>query len=228
MKKVAKYIVNILTAIVFLVLVLVIFAKVKMMVTGKDYFEILGYSMFNVATGSMEPAISKNDIVIIKLGSKYDVDDIVTFKKDNSYITHRVIMINNNNIITKGDANNTNDVDIKKDAVLGKVIKILPNAGVWQKTLTSPKVIIMFFITLLLFDFSFSYSGFKKDSTKEKKEKAKSTGIENLSKEELETIIDQINSAKTEKEIKNLEYTIGLDLASIQEKIKSSLDKGEK
>ena len=226
MKKVAKYIINTLTAIVFLILVLVIFAKVKMMVSGKDYFEMLGYSVFNVATGSMEPTISKNDIIIVKLSKKYEVNDIVTFKKDDSYITHRVITINDNNLITKGDANNTNDVEIKKDAVLGKVTKIFHNAGIWQKTFTSPKVIVMIFITLLLFDFSFSYNGFKKDSDKKKTSEKKD--IDNLSKEELESIYEQINKAKTEKEIKNLEYTIGLDLASIQEKMKTSLDKGEK
>ena len=227
MKRVAKYIIDILTAFIFLILVLVIFSKVKMIVSGKDYFEIFGYSVFNVATGSMEPTISKNDIIIVKLSDDYKVDDIVTFKKDNSYITHRVIMVNNNNIVTKGDANNTNDVDIEKSAVLGKVTKIIHNAGIWQKTLTSPKVIIMIFVTLLLFDFSFSYSGFKKEAPKEKSNQGK-IDIDKLSKEELKTIYDKINSVKTDKEIKNLEYTIGLDLSSIQEKIKNSLDKGEK
>lgn len=227
MKRVAKYIIDILTAIIFLILVLVIFSKVRMIISGKDYFEMFGYSVFNVATGSMEPTIRKNDIIIVKLSDEYNTNDIITFKKENSYITHRVIMVNDNNIVTKGDANNTNDVEIEKSAVLGKVIKILHNAGIWQKTLTSPKVIIMIFLTLLLFDFSFSYSGFKKDSPKEKLSQEK-IDIDKLSKDELKTIYDKINSVKSEEEIKNLEYTIGLDLSSIQETIKNSLDKGEK
>lgn len=225
MKRVAELIINGLTIFVFLVLVLVIGAKTKMLVTGKDYFEVFGYSIFTVATGSMEPTISQNDIVIVHPKDKYIVDDIVTFKKDKSYITHRVIMVNDNNLVTKGDANNANDVAISGSDILGKVIKILPNGGIWQKTLTSPKVIIAVFITLLLFDFAFSYKGFKKGQKNEQVEKI---DINKLSREELKSIYEKVNSIETEKDTKELEYTIGLDLSSIQKEIKSRLDKGEK
>lgn len=221
MKKVAEYFINGLTILVFCILALVIIAKVKMLVTGKDYFDIFGYSIFTVATGSMEPAISQNDIVVVHSKEKYSVNDIITFKKDKSYITHRIIMINDSNLITKGDANNANDVAINKKDILGKVIKIIPNGGIWQKTLTSPKVIITVFITLLLFDFAFSYKGFNK------KEDSGQIDVNKLSKEELKKIYEKVNSAESEKEIKELEYTIGLDLESIQKEIKSRLDKGE-
>lgn len=224
MRKVAEIFINVLTVIVFVLLAIIIFAKVKMLVSNKDYFEIFGYSVFNVATGSMEPTIKQNDIIIVKMTDKYEVDDIVTFEKDDAYITHRVITINDNNLITKGDANNTNDVAIAKSSVLGKVIKILHNAGVWQKILTSPKIIIMIFLTLVLFDFAFSYKGFKKEKVEDTSEKI---DINKISKEELEEIYKKVNSVKTEEEKKNLEYTIGLDLASIQKEIKSKLDKEE-
>ena len=224
MRKVAEIFINVLTIIVFVFLAIIIFAKVKMLVSNKDYFELFGYSVFNVATGSMEPTIKQNDIIIVKMNGKYEIDDIVTFKKDDAYITHRVIMINDNNLITKGDANNTNDVAIDKRSVLGKVIKVLHNAGVWQKILTSPKVIIMIFLTLLLFDFAFSYKGFKKSKSEDVTEKV---DINKISREELEEIYKKVNSVKSEEEKKNLEYTIGLDLASIQKEIKSKLDKEE-
>ena len=224
MRKVAEIFINALTVIVFAFLAIIIFAKVKMLITGKDYFELFGYSVFNVATGSMEPTIKQNDIIIVKMTDKYDVDDIVTFEKDDAYITHRVIMINDNNLITKGDANNTNDVAIDKKSVLGKVTKILHNAGLWQKILTSPKIIIMIFLTLILFDFAFSYKGFKKEKPEEVNDKI---DINKISREELEEIYKKVNSVKNEEEKKNLEYTIGLDLASIQKEIKSKLDKEE-
>ena len=224
MRKVAEIFINVLTAIVFVFLAVIIFAKVKMLVTSNNYFELFGYSVFNVATGSMEPTIKQNDIIVVKMHDKYNVDDIVTFEKDDAYITHRVIIINDNNIITKGDANNTNDVAVDKKAVLGRVIKIIHNAGLWQKILTSPKVIIMIFLTLVLFDFAFSYKGFKKEKVEESSEKI---DINKISKEELEEIYKKVNSVKTEEEKKNLEYTIGLDLASIQKEIKSKLDKEE-
>ena len=224
MRKVAEIFINVLTAIVFVFLAVIIFAKVNMLVTSKDYFELFGYSVFNVATGSMEPTIKQNDIIIVKMTDRYEIDDIVTFEKDDAYITHRIITINDNNLITKGDANNTNDVAIDKKSVLGKVVKILHNAGLWQKVLTSPKIIIMIFLTLVLFDFAFSYKGFKKEKLEETNEKI---DINKISREELEEIYKKVNSVKTDEEKKNLEYTIGLDLDSIQKEIKSKLDKEE-
>lgn len=224
MRKVAEIFINVLTVIVFVFLAIIIFAKVRMLITNKDYFELFGYSAFNVATGSMEPTIKQNDIIIVKMHDKYEIDDIVTFEKDDAYITHRVILINENNIITKGDANNTNDVAIDKNLVLGRVIKIIHNGGLWQRILTSPKVIIMIFLTLVLFDFAFSYKGFKKEKPEEPSEKI---DLNKISKEELEEIYKKVNSVKTDEEKKNLEYTIGLDLASIQKEIESKLDKEE-
>lgn len=226
MKKIAEIIVNILTIVVFCVLVVVIFAKVKVLLSGNDYFDIFGYSFFNVATGSMKPEINQNDIIIVKSFDNYVINDIVTYKKDNDYITHRVVMVNDNNLITKGDANNTTDSAITMDDVLGKVVKVLPNAGVWQKTLTSPKVVIMVFITLLLFDFAFSYKGKKNENDKTIKNEPK-IDINKLSHEELNAIYEKVNNVTSKKEKQNLEYTIGLDLSSIQKEIKSKLDKGE-
>ena len=230
MRKVAEIIINILTIIVFVILAIMIFAKVKMMVSQKDYFEVFGYSVFNVATGSMEPTIKKEDIILVKRMNDYQQDDIITFVKEGSYITHRIISIDGNNFITKGDANNTSDPAIPKDIVLGKVLHIFPKAGIWQKILTSPKVIIMIFITLILFDFAFSYKGFKSDKTKVKTEKiddGNKIDINSISKEELEAIYQKVMSADSEEDKKNLEYTIGLDLSSIQKEIESKLDKGE-
>lgn len=224
MRKVAEIIINVLTIFVFVLLAIMIFAKVKMMISKKDYFEVFGYSVFNVATGSMEPTIKQNDIVVVKMTDQYKADDIITFKKDGSYITHRIVAINENNIITKGDANNANDLAIDKKAVLGKVIKIFESAGIWQKILTSPKVIIMIFLTLILFDFAFSYKGFKKEKKIEPNDKI---DINKISKDELEAIYEKVVSVKTEEEKKELEYTIGLDLDNIQKEIRSKLDKGK-
>lgn len=214
MKKVVRVIINFLTILLFVILLLVIGFKVRMLITGSDCFEIFGYSFFNVATGSMKPTINENDIVIVKKNASYDSNDIVTFKKDGSYITHRVVVVSGDSLITKGDFNNTNDVIISKTDVYGKVIKIVPNGGVWQKTFTSPKVIFMIFVTLLTFDFAFSYKGNKKSSK---------IDLDKLSREELKIIYDKINSSDDPSIKENLEYTIGLDLTSIQEEIKSRM-----
>ena len=132
LKKIFKILIDILTLIVFIILVLIIFFKVKMMLTGKDYYEFFGYSLFSVATGSMEPVIKQNDIIIVHKDDNYKLKDIVTFKSDKAYVTHRIVSKRGNTIVTKGDANNTKDVAIETSDIIGKVVKILPQAGVWQ------------------------------------------------------------------------------------------------
>lgn len=229
-KRIAKIVVDILTAFVFCVLLLVIFAKAKMLFTGNKYIELFDYSIFEVVTGSMSPTIKENDVIIVKKSDKYDVGDIITYSSENAYITHRIVSISDNFIITKGDANNTQDKAISYNDVVGKVIKIYSNFGIWKKIFSTPKILISIFATLVFFDFAFSYKG--KD---EKKVKSKDNAekVIKLTDEERQEIIDEIASkilSSIDKIIvdskneniksndKNLEKTQVLDLESILEK----------
>ncbi len=240
LKKVLKTIVDILTLLVFLVLILIIFTKVKMMFSGKTYFDFFGYSVFSVATGSMEPTLKQNDVILIKKKDSYKVDDIVTFKSDDSYVTHRIISKKGNDIITKGDANNTKDVGIKEEDIIGKVIKIYSNAGIWQKVFTTPQIIIMIFVTLILFDFAFSYKGFKQKQNVKIVDKIKDVKLEEVNKKEeapkmsdLEIVelykkTDMVKNGEDvkfdKKEKEFLNYTIRLDLNELQKEIDNKMN----
>ena len=181
-KKILKTIVDILTLSVFLILIIIIFSKVKMMFSGKNYFDFFGYSIFSVATGSMEPTLKQNDIILIKKEKDYNVDDIVTYENEGNYITHRIVTKRGKDLVTKGDANNTKDVPITIDDVIGKMVKVYPNAGIWQKVFTTPQIIIMVFVTLILFDFAFSYKGFKNKKNAELVEKIKHINLKEVNK----------------------------------------------
>ncbi len=239
-KKIFKIIVDILTLIVFLVLIVIIFSKVKMMFGDKDYFDVFGYSIFSVATGSMEPVINQNDIIIIKAQKDYFEDDIVTFKSEKAYITHRIISKRGNTFVTKGDANNAKDVAIEKDVIIGKVVKVLRKAGVWQKIFSSPKVIIMIFVTLMLFDLAFSYKGIvKKQNTKlvnkvpdvklEEVKKLEDSPqmtdkeiVELYKKTDMVKAGEDVKFDKKEKEFLN--YTIRLDLSELKKQIDEKMN----
>ena len=222
LKKVANFIVNVIMALVFLILLVVIVIKLNMLVSGKNYFLINGYSIFCVATGSMEPTISQNDIIIVKQSDTYKVDDIITFIKGEEFITHRIVSINDETVTTKGDANNAVDVAISRDKIIGKVVKIYYNMGVWQKILTTPSIIIMIFITLLLFDFAFSYKGFNKKKVDTKK-KDDSYDISNLSSEDIKKIMDSMDKDNNKENDTNLDYTVRLDLSRIQKEIENKI-----
>ena len=70
----------------------------------------------------MEPFLKVNSFVLIKETNNYDVNDVVTYKKNNEFITHRIIKIDNEEVIAKGDANNNEDDPINKKDIVGKVI----------------------------------------------------------------------------------------------------------
>lgn len=96
----------------------------KQMTNGELINKIVGFGILKVESGSMEPSISVGDILIIKECREYDVNDIVTYNVDNNYlVTHRIIRKENEQLVTKGDNNNTEDSKkIRKENIEGKVI----------------------------------------------------------------------------------------------------------
>ena len=216
-KKVIKFVINFFTVLIFLILLLTIYAKINMITSGKNYFELFGYSFFKVTTGSMDPTIKENDIIIVSTNETYNVNDIITYRDDANFITHRIITMDGNTLITKGDANNATDQEVNKSDVIGKVVKIFSGLGIWQSIFTTPKVIVALFVTLILFDFAFSYKG--KENKNKKVEKEKNEEIKNFDK-----------NKKSEENNETIEedYTIRLDLNAIRKKIDSNIENEDK
>ena len=135
--------------ILILILFVLLYFLAQLKLFGKQYINFAGYTIFQVVTGSMEPVIKTSDIVIVKLTKDVNEDDIITYKSDNNFITHRVININDNEIITKGDANNTSDPPITEEVIVGKVIYIISNVAVWIKVFKDPKVALTLVISII-------------------------------------------------------------------------------
>ena len=112
------------------------------------HISFFGYQMFTVISGSMQPTIKVGDIILIKKQDNYFVNDIVTYKSDNNYITHRVVEINDLNVVTKGDYNNALDDPIHVSNVVGKVVLILNTSCIVRNT-SKP----LFWIVLVIFGF---------------------------------------------------------------------------
>lgn len=158
---VIEKIVNILIFVVILAILFCVYNIFSLKVLGNDYVNIFGYSFFEVATGSMSGSIEISDAVIVKIDEEYEVGDVVTYRSGNDFITHRVIEDSGDYIITKGDANSSADNPIDKGLVLGKVVHVFNNVGVWKSVLLTPKVIILVFATLFTFSILFAYNGKK-------------------------------------------------------------------
>ena len=93
------------------------------------------YYAVAVASGSMEPEISKGDIVIVdKNYNEINVGDVLAYKHDQKVIIHRIYRIIKTDdeyfIYTKGDANNDYDkYKITEDLFIGIVKIKIPLIG---------------------------------------------------------------------------------------------------
>ena len=94
-------------------------------------------------------------IVIVKLTDDVKENDIITYKYKEDFVTHRVIEIKGDEIITKGDANTSKDDPVAKKDVLGKVVFIISNVAIWIKVLKTPQVIIAILVTIIAIKFLF-------------------------------------------------------------------------
>ena len=127
LKNVVRWIVNILTVFLLLILLLVIYGKCILMFTDNKYPNYFGYTLFEVASGSMEPTLYIDDVILVHITKdNLKVNDIIAFNNENAIITHRIVFIDGDTLTVKGDNNNTIDVPINKDQVIGKVIKVFP------------------------------------------------------------------------------------------------------
>ena len=119
-----------------------------------DFF---GIKTFSIVSGSMEPTINIDDIVIIKKVDKKELtkDDIISFKINNEIITHRIIDKELKNgilfYITKGDNNEVPDIhNVKYSQIEGKYIGKIPKAGKILTLLKNKKIFFTIIILLIL------------------------------------------------------------------------------
>ena len=109
-----------------------------------------------VLSGSMEPTLSVNDLVIVKEQDSYQVDDIVVYQERNHMVIHRVISVADEVLQTQGDANNVADEPISLTCVKGKMIAQVPSVGVVIQLLKAPiGFLTLFAIALYLMELSF-------------------------------------------------------------------------
>jgi len=152
MKIIKRIIAVLITVILLIILSFNLFNFISIRILGNELPTINGYALLEVISGSMEPKISKGDIVVIDTKvKKYKVNDIITFKDVNgSFVTHRIVEINDSELITKGDANNTIDEAIDKDMIIGRYVYQINGIGALIKSLRSPFILGMILVIGIL------------------------------------------------------------------------------
>lgn len=170
-KKIFRWIFDIILFIILAIALIMAYNHVQVNIRGNTYTTMLGYSAFEVATGSMSNTIEIGDVILVKLiepNEPVSENEIVVFTQDTTLVTHRIIKINGDQIITKGDANNKEDDPITRKQIIGKVVKIIPNVKMWKEIILTPKVLIPSSISILLLWIFFSYDKEKNVKTTNK------------------------------------------------------------
>lgn len=140
--------------ILCIILIPILIVNVTMIIKGKTNPDkvpnFLGYSPMIVLTGSMEPTIKENDLIVIKTVDPAELkeQDIITFfdpaSKNNSVVTHRIVRINRAEdgsltFTTKGDFNDAEDIDaVPADNLIGTYKFRLPGLGWVAMQMSTP------------------------------------------------------------------------------------------
>lgn len=101
---------------------------------------LLGYRIYEVVSGSMEPEIPIGSAIYVKGTEPEEIreGEIIAFMRNSSVITHRVEenRFVEGEFITKGDANSQEDVmPVDYDSLIGKVTCHVPMLGTLMSVL---------------------------------------------------------------------------------------------
>lgn len=146
--------------------------------TGQKLVMPFNKTIAYVLTGSMEPTIGVNDLIVVEKTNDYEVNDIVVYQCEGKLIVHRIYSIDGDTVITLGDANGDSyDDPIHINAIQGEVVDIIPFLGLVLKILKHPITIVLILslaITLLVLSYkkeeNKEISDLKKELEKLKKE----------------------------------------------------------
>ncbi len=116
-----------------------------------------------VLSGSMEPELSVGDLLIIARQDSYEANDVVVYQTGRTSVVHRIVSIDGDTVITKGDANNAADAPILLSNIKGEVACVIPLAGHIIRIIKTPiATLILLILAVWLLE-----SSFKKDKKKE-------------------------------------------------------------
>jgi signal peptidase len=146
-RRIMKISLLVMLCAILLVNLYIITARV---VFKKDLPKVFGFAQIIVISGSMEPAIKVGDLLIIHEQDSYKVKDMVTFRQDKRFVTHRIIELRNDEVVTQGDVNNVPDEPIKLFQVEGKVFLRIPRVGDFILFLKTPFGILMLSLAAIL------------------------------------------------------------------------------
>lgn len=111
-----------------------------------------GVGLATVESNSMQPALSRGDLLVVGQETEPAVGDIVVYQDPSiGLVVHRVVALDGDLVTTQGDANNTADVPFDRSRIVGHVVAAVPVLGLLVAALKTPAgVLVTLALALLL------------------------------------------------------------------------------
>jgi signal peptidase I len=101
-----------------------------------------------VRSGSMEPTLPVGSLIVTRKADQYQTGDVITFKQQSNFVTHRIVEVADGGYRTQGDANKVADTNLVAPSnSIGKLWFFIPMAG---KALTFIKKPLGFGLLIML------------------------------------------------------------------------------
>ena len=134
-----------------------------------------------VLSGSMEKELSAGDLLFVVERDSYEIGDVVVYQDGSMTVTHRIVRFTETGVITRGDANNTDDAEITIAQIKGEVVFAIPLVGFAVNIIKTP-VCTLLIIVIAVWLLERSYST-EKERDRQKLNEIKAQ-IEELKREQ--------------------------------------------
>lgn len=148
-----KWFFNLINLIAIALIAASIFVLLTVVMTPADQVpQVMGFSILRVLTGSMEPEIPENAMLLVRKTDPETLKagDVISFYSpdpllDGALNTHRILRVEREGdrlqFITKGDANPAEDQQrVSEDSVVGKVVFVSTAIGKLVRLISNPLV----------------------------------------------------------------------------------------
>lgn len=118
---------------------------------GQSLPMIAGKGCAVVMTGSMEPNLPVDSLIFVNKSNDYKEGDVVVIQDYYNLVVHRIVFIDEDVVITKGDANNSEDEPMPISSIRGEVVGHIPYIGAGVRIMKTPLGSLMLIGVVLLF-----------------------------------------------------------------------------
>ena len=196
-KKIISKVINVISA---LLMIAAVFILLNILLTRQGNVpQVFGYTTLRVVTGSMEPAIAIDSLIVVRdvPAEEIKTGDIISFYSEDPALggtvnTHRVTAISKTDeklvFQTQGDANNVPDIyGTDSEHLIGKVIWVSPILGRVLKLVSNPLIFVWCILVplVIMIGSQILYTAkLTKKLMREEEEKAVREALEELRKTE--------------------------------------------